>query len=263
MNKKKYLGQHFLKNPFVIRKIIYYINPQPSDLIIEIGAGKGAITFPLTQKAGKVIAIEKDKKLIPYLKKRETPNLEIVENDVLKINFNSLIPKNKKVKVVGNLPYSISAPLLFKIYSHKDLISECLFLLQKEVAERICASPHSKQYAPLSVFFQLYFSANIVFYVSGKSFSPPPKVDSAFIILRKRNKPLVQIKDELSFLNFLKGIFSQRRKTLINNLKNLTYSPGIINTAFKKFNLNPYARAEELTIKQFSDLFKWLSSAKN
>jgi len=258
MSKRKRLGQHFLKNPHVIRKMINYINPGPEELIIEIGAGKGALTFPLAKRAEKVIAIEKDRKFIPYLKEKGFPNLEIVEADVLKLDFKELIPSDKKVKIVGNLPYSISSPILFKIYNQKELISECYFLLQKEVAERICAFPHTKSFAPLSIIFQIFFLTQIAFYVSRKSFTPQPKVDSAFISLRKREKPLFDINSEEKFINFLKEIFKQRRKTLFNNLKRMKYPENKINEVFNALNLNHLIRAEDLNISQIIEIYNLL-----
>ena len=257
MSKRKRLGQHFLKNPHVIKKIINYINPEPGELIIEIGAGKGALTFPLAKRAEKVIAIEKDKKFIPLLKEKGFPNLEIIEADVLRLNFKDIIPVNKRVKIVGNLPYSISSPLLFKIYDQKELISECYFLLQKEVAERICASPHTKAFAPLSIIFQIFFSAKIVFYVSRTSFTPQPKVDSAFISLIKREEPLFKINSEEKFFSFLKEIFGQRRKTLLNNLKR-RYSHNEINKIFDSLKLDSLIRAEDLNISQIIEIYNLL-----
>jgi len=257
------MGQHFLKNPRVLRKIIRIICPQKNDFLIEIGAGKGALTFPLAAKAGKVIAIEKDKNLTPYLREKEILNLEILERDVLKTDFRKLIKKNmdfkNKVKLVGNLPYSISSPLLFKVLAEKELFSECIFLLQKELAERICAKPGTKKYAPLSIFFQISFSARLHFLVAPQSFSPPPKVESALISLKKRDSPLFLIEKEEVFQKFIKGTFQHRRKTLFNNLIRLNYPSSLLKQAFQEFNLANSIRPEQLTITQFVSLFKFLS----
>lgn len=146
--KRKALGQHFLKNKTVLNKILRRISPQKKDLIIEIGAGRGVMTFPLAEKAGKVIAIEKDPALIPYLQRRDFPNLTILEKDIMKVEFCELLKHTKNfkenVKLVGNLPYSLSSPLLFKLLEERELFSECIFLLQKEVAQRLCVSPARK-----------------------------------------------------------------------------------------------------------------------
>ncbi|MCK4263653.1 MAG: ribosomal RNA small subunit methyltransferase A, partial [Candidatus Aminicenantes bacterium] len=127
-SKRKALGQHFLVDRMVLKKIANTIDPQQEDFIIEIGAGKGALTFFLAKKANKVIAIEKDKSLIPALKRKDFPNLTVLEKDVLKLEFKDFT-KREKVKLVGNLPYSISSPILFKVLAEKDLFSECTFLL--------------------------------------------------------------------------------------------------------------------------------------
>lgn len=263
MNKRKIkaLGQHFLKNPFILRKIIDHIFPQKEDLIIEIGAGKGILTFPLSEKAGKVIAIERDKAFIPSLRKRSIPNLKILEADVLKIDFTELIKKELdfkgNVKLVGNLPYSISSPLLFKAFQERELISECVFLIQKEVAERICAQPGSKKYAPLSILFQNYFSTKLLLVVGPESFKPPPKVKSGLVSLKKRAQPLFPIKREEDFHGFLKGAFRYRRKTLFNNLTMCRYSTSLTEDAFRKFNFSRTIRSEELPLSRFVELFEF------
>ena len=163
--KTKALGQHFLKNPYVLRKIIDCISPQDQDLIIEIGAGKGALTFPLTERAGKVVAIERDRELASFIRNKKIPNLVVLEENVLHVNFREIVrkeePSLKPVKIVGNLPYSISSPILFTIYENKDLFSVCIFLLQKEVAERICSLPGSKKFAPITILFQNVFEMDI------------------------------------------------------------------------------------------------------
>ncbi|MDH5384719.1 MAG: 16S rRNA (adenine(1518)-N(6)/adenine(1519)-N(6))-dimethyltransferase RsmA [Candidatus Aminicenantes bacterium] len=174
--RRKRLGQHFLKNRHVLKKIIQRISPDKDELIIEIGAGRGVLTFPLAEKAGKVIAIEKDLSLIMFLQKKKVSNVMIIGKDVLKVDFDEMIKKEKnfkEVKIVGNLPYSISSPLLFKLFESKKLFSECLFLLQKEVAERICSHPGSKVYSPLTILFQVHFLTKLHFVVPPRCFSPP------------------------------------------------------------------------------------------
>jgi len=257
--KRKALGQHFLKNPFVLRKILRVISPQENELLVEIGPGKGALTFPLTQKAGKVIAIEKDKAFFSFLKERQVSKLELLEADVLKVDFYNLVEKEAdyggRVKLVGNLPYSISSPLLFKVLQTKELFSECIFLLQKEVAERICALPGSKKYAPLSIIFQIYFSTHLHFYVSPNSFSPPPQVESALISLKKRSAPLFCIENKELFQKFLRNAFQHRRKTLWNNLKKLLLPLPLLHEAYQKCALERNARPEQVSIAQFVCLF--------
>jgi 16S rRNA (adenine1518-N6/adenine1519-N6)-dimethyltransferase len=176
-SKRKALGQHFLTNSRIRHKIIRSIAPDPDEVIMEIGAGKGALTYALASKAGKVIAIEKDSSLVRLLKQTSPPNVSILEKDVLDVDFNPLV-KGKSIKIAGNLPYSISSPILFKILEHKKLFSECHFLLQREVAERLCAKPGSKKYAPLSILYENDFIKKLKFRVPPESFKPPPRVES-------------------------------------------------------------------------------------
>ena len=206
-SRAKALGQHFLKNPRILKKIVHTIRPQKSDLIIEIGPGKGALTLPLVSQAGQVIAIEKDRSLAAFLQKKDLPNLTVLEADILKVDLKKLFKKNswEAVKLVGNLPYSISSPLLFKLLEERELFSVCVFLFQKEFAERVCAKPGTKKYAPLSILFQVYFSIRLHFFIPPDSFSPPPRVESALISLQKRKEPLFQLEEEV-FRKFLKGI---------------------------------------------------------
>ncbi len=259
-SRAKALGQHFLKNPRILNKIVHTIRPQESDLIVEIGPGKGALTLPLVAKAGQVIAIEKDRALAALIQKKGLPNLTVLEADVLKVDFMKLIDKDawQAVKLVGNLPYSISSPLLFRIIREKELFSECIFLFQKEFAERICAQPGTKKYAPLSILFQIHFSTKLHFFVPPDCFSPPPRVESALISLHKRKKPLFQLEDE-AFLRFLKKTFQHRRKTLFNNLTRIQYPPSLLREAFQKFDLVNSIRPEQLTISQLVSLYQFLS----
>jgi 16S rRNA (adenine1518-N6/adenine1519-N6)-dimethyltransferase len=259
--KRRALGQHFLKSQAVLKKIIRRISPQEQDLIIEIGAGKGALTFPLAEKAGKVIAIEKDSTLIRSLKRKKIPNLTILEKDILKVDFEELLKKEKdckrNLKLAGNLPYSLSSPLLFKVLEERELFRECIFLLQREVAERLCGQPGSKNYAPLSILFQIHFHLQLHFTVPPECFSPPPKVDSALISLKKREHPLFSLENEGPFRDFLKGAFKHRRKILRNNLEKLGIPLSAIDKAYLKFDIKKTTRAEQLPISRFVDLFQY------
>lgn len=256
------MGQHFLINRGVLQKIIRTISPRADELIIEIGPGKGALTIPLAQEAGKVIAIEKDKNLAANLKCMRIPHLIVVENDVLKVDFRKMLGQEKtfenRVKLVGNLPYSISTPLLFRVLEDKDLFPVAVFLVQKEVAERVCAEPGSKRYAPLSILFQRSFIVRLHFVVSPGSFSPPPKVESAVLYLRRRPDPLFEVGNEARFQKLLRAAFAHRRKLLIKNLEIGPYSPSRLAEAYEKLALRRMARPEELTIAQFVGLFNFL-----
>lgn len=265
MSKTKALGQHFLNDRSILRKIVDIISPRKDELVIEIGAGKGALTFPLADRAGKVIAIEKDKAFIPLLREGNKDNLVLVEQDVLRLDFQNLLADEAafrgKVKLAGNLPYSISSPLLFKVLKDKDLFSACVFLLQKEVAERLGAQPGSKDYAPLSILFQLHFDVRLCFTLAPGTFSPPPKVRSTLVSLDKRPQPLFALSDEDSFRRFLRMAFAQRRKTLLNNLKSSPFSIGLLRESFRFLTLKETVRAEQLSIAQFVALFETLRGA--
>lgn len=235
-------------------------------MIIEIGAGKGVLTFPLARAAGKVIAIEKDRDLVPSLGSQKTENLTIVGRDVLRLDFPALLDAEERrpdsVKLVGNLPYSISSPLMFKVLQDKNLFQRCVFLVQKEVAERICAGPGSKKYAPLSILVHNHFSGRVHFSVHPGSFSPPPRVESAVISLERRPAPLFPIPDENLFLDFLQRAFRQRRKILMNNLRRSGFVPDTIQAAYEALSLPRTARPEELSLEQFFRLFNYLEASQ-
>jgi 16S rRNA (adenine1518-N6/adenine1519-N6)-dimethyltransferase len=190
----------------------------------------------------------------------------ILEKDILKVDFHSLLKKEKKfkenVKLAGNLPYSLSSPLLFKVLEEKNLFSECIFLLQKEVAERLCGQPGSKIYAPLSILFQIHFLAKLHFIVPPECFLPPPKVDSALISLRRRESPLFSLENEELFRNFLKGAFKHRRKILRKNLEKLDIPLSIIDKACLRFDIERNTRAEQLSISQFVNLYNYIFKHK-
>lgn len=263
MKKVKALGQHFLTSRPILRKIVDVIAPGRDELIIEIGAGKGALTFPLAERAGKVIAIEKDKSLIPFLLEVKKSNLIILQQDILRLDLRTLVAGEpsfrRKAKLVGNLPYSISSLLLFKALGVKDLFSACVFLLQREVAVRIGARPGSKDYAPLSILFQQHFDVRLCFAVAPGAFSPPPQVQSSLVALSPRPRPLFLVSDEDRFRRFLRMSFAQRRKTLLNNLKSARYPVSLLRDSFRHLSLKETVRAEQLSIGQFADLFEMLT----
>ncbi len=258
-SRRHALGQHFLVNRGVLQKIIRAISPGPDDFIIEIGAGRGELTLPLAEMAGKVLAIEKDKSLAAGLRSRKVQGLTILEEDVLKVDFRKILSRPngpvRRVKLVGNLPYSISSPLLFRVLEERTLFDECVFLLQKEVAERICAGPGSKKYSPLSILFRIFFDARLEFAVSPGSFSPPPRVESALVSFRRRPEPLFKIEDETGFHGFLRAAFAHRRKLLVRNLESLDLPSSLLHESFENLGLSGLVRPEELTIDQFVDLF--------
>lgn len=262
MSKRKALGQHFLRHPKALKSILKIISPGPQDLILEIGAGKGALTFPLAQKAKQVIAVEKDEKLLSFLNQRHLPNLKIIAGDILFLDWRQLLepylPWEGEIKLVGNLPYSISTPLLFKVLEHRDLFPYIVFLLQREVAARISGRPGSRDYAPLSILFQIYYETTIEKIFPPSYFSPPPKVESALIVLRRRSQPLLEIDRWSEFKNFLKTCFRHRRKQLFKNLKLIGFEESHLNRIFSEFNLRITTRPEELDEITYFRLFKQL-----
>jgi len=267
MSKRKALGQHFLADWSILRKIVEILNPKKDELVIEIGAGKGALTRPLAERSGKVIAIEKDKDLVPFLRETCPENVAILEQDVLRLSFHDLVAGEAtfrgRVKLAGNLPYSISSPLLFKVLEDKDLFTACVFLLQREVAERLAAKPGSRNSAPLSILFQLYFKVSVRFPVKPGSFAPPPKVRSTVVSLEKRPQPLFDISDQDQFRRFLRSAFSHRRKTLLNNLKSVPFASGLLKESLRSLGLPEDVRAEQLSISQFVSLFNLLPPARS
>lgn len=260
--RRQAFGQHFLSNRAVLQKIVRVIAPGENDIIIEIGAGKGALTHLLTGTAGRVIAIEKDHLLIPQLREREGPGLTILEADVLELDFAGILRDAgggaAPAKLVGNLPYSISSPILFKAIEARGLFAKCVFLLQKEVAERVCARPGTRASAPVSLLVQNAFEARIEFSVSPGSFSPPPRVDSALISLTLRPKPLFPSGNEPGFAKFLWAAFAHRRKLLSKNLEAAGLPRERIRNACAAMGLTGNARAEELTLEQFVGLYRAL-----
>jgi 16S rRNA (adenine1518-N6/adenine1519-N6)-dimethyltransferase len=260
--KIKALGQHFLRDRAVLRRIIRVISPSKDDLIIEIGAGKGILTFPLAAAAGRVIAIERDPSFIPTLKAGSPSNLGILEADVLTLRFADLVKSEKrpkgKVKLVGNLPYVISSQVLIKVLKEKDILDTCVFLLQKEVADRIIAKPGTKSYAPLSIRFQNEFKVQLCFVINPDAFFPPPQVKSALVSLEKRSLALYSISDKNAFNAFLKAAFRHRRKTLFNNLLLAGTSRSHLEMTCQALGIDKHVRPEQFSLAEYVNLFNFL-----
>jgi 16S rRNA (adenine1518-N6/adenine1519-N6)-dimethyltransferase len=197
-SRRQALGQHFLRNPRVLAKIVDTISPEPTDVIIEVGPGEGHLTSLLAKRAARVFAIEKDHRLLSVLEQKRIPNLTVLHADVLDVHFSDL-EAGSRLTVVGNLPYSISSAFLNKVWEERDMIRHGHFLLQKEVAERVCASPATKRYGPITVALHNHFETHIAYTLKPGAFSPPPKVDSALVSLTKRSQELVKITKEPVF----------------------------------------------------------------
>jgi 16S rRNA (adenine1518-N6/adenine1519-N6)-dimethyltransferase len=246
-SRRQALGQHFLASPAVLKKIANVIDPGPADVIVEVGAGRGALTAVLAEKAGRVIAIEKDERLIPALRDSMPANVEVVHGDILTLDLGEILRRARvpALRLVGNIPYAISTPLLFRVLDDRGLLSDCAFLLQKEVAERIAAGPGTKSYAPLGILLQNEFEAKIAFAVAPGSFLPPPKVRSAVMTLRRRAAPLFPGAAEEPFRAFLRAAFAERRKMLRKNLARRA-TPAALEAAYGRLGLARKARAEEV-----------------
>jgi len=246
---KKPLGQYFLFDGNILRKIVDCSNISHEDTIVEIGPGLGTLTRLLSERAKKVIAIEIDRRLITRLKEALSTrtNIEVVNADALKFPYETI---KGRFKVVANIPYYITTPLLFRLLDFRKKIPAMTLLLQKEVAQRIIALPGSKEYGLLSISMQLYTRPEIKFTVSRRAFSPPPEVDSAVVYFEVFPEPLFKISDEAFFVEVVKTAFSQRRKTIANCLK--TFKG--IKEALEKTGINPRLRPEALSIKDFIKL---------
>jgi 16S rRNA (adenine1518-N6/adenine1519-N6)-dimethyltransferase len=243
---KKRFGQHFLHDLSVIQKLIYEINPKPTDRIIEIGPGLGALTFPLLDKLNSLDVVEIDRDIIAKLKQKNNPKLHIHGVDALQFDFTTLVNNENTIRIVGNLPYNISTPLIFHLLESKNIITDMHFMLQNEVVKRITAEPGSKTYGRLSVMVQYHYQTEYLFFVGPESFSPPPKVDSAILRLSPWKTPPYIAKDEQQFSQIVTQAFSMRRKTLRNNLKKIIDSNQI-----EDLGIDSSLRAENLTVEEF------------
>ncbi|WP_422505122.1 16S rRNA (adenine(1518)-N(6)/adenine(1519)-N(6))-dimethyltransferase RsmA [Stenotrophomonas sp. GZD-301] len=244
---KKQLGQHFLADRSYIDKIVLAVNPKDDDRLVEIGPGQGAITLPLLRRHPRLTVIEFDRDLIAPLTAAAAPlgELTIVHRDVLQVNFTELADGGQ-IRLVGNLPYNISSPILFHAMKHAAVIRDMHFMLQKEVVDRMAAEPGSKVYGRLSVMLQAWCKVTALFVVPPGAFRPPPKVDSAVVRLVPRDPATVGILDRKRFADVVRAAFGQRRKTLRNALSNVVSA-----AQFEAAGVRSDARAEQLEVAQF------------
>jgi 16S rRNA (adenine1518-N6/adenine1519-N6)-dimethyltransferase len=254
---KKSLSQNFLIDEIAAQKTVDALDLKKDDTVVEIGAGQGVLTRHLPDKARAVYAVEIDRRLCSYLKRRfgNIKNLNIINQDILKTDLMSLIGPKGFCKVVGNLPYQITSPTLSLLLENKQCIALCVLMVQKEVALRICASPGERDWSPLSIAVQLYSDAEILFHLKPSSFFPPPKVDSSVIRTFFLPEPRVSIPDEKFFFKVVRSAFGQRRKMISNSLAtNLGLPKRKIEVILKRMGIDPQRRAETLSLKEFADL---------
>ena len=255
---KKSLGQHFLVDRNILDKVIKTAQVGKEDIVLEVGPGLGEMTLTLAREAKKVIAIEIDSKLVAILEKkmRDHPNVEVVKSDILKVNFDQFHKREgQPIKVVANLPYQISTPLLFRFSESKEAFSTFTLMLQREVAERLTAPPGRKEYGSLSVLTQSLFELSIRFFIKPSAFFPPPKVDSALVHMVWKEKPMIETNDEEWFKRVVKACFGYRRKTLVNALKHSGLTlPDSIESKMKEIGIDPRRRPETLSIQEFAKL---------
>jgi len=257
---RKRFGQNFLNDQSVIDDIVAAIDPQLGQHLVEIGPGRAALTLPLLQNSDQLDVVELDRDLVPLLKARlsEFKHLSIHEADALSFDYKSLVKDNEKLRVIGNLPYNITTPLLFHLLNQAECIEDMCFMLQKEVVQRICAKPGGKQYGRLSVMVQYQCQAEMLFIVPPEAFEPIPKVDSAIIYLR----PLRDfVGGEIcidSLGKLVTQAFSQRRKTIANTLKKLVSKEMLIAEGIELEQ-----RPETVSVSQYVGLTRaWIKAQK-
>ena len=254
---RKRFGQNFLHDHNVIDRIVGSIQPKPEHHLVEIGPGRGAITEPLLEATGgELDVIELDRDLIPILNAQffRHEKLRIHEADALEFDFGQLATDDRPLRMVGNLPYNISTPLMFHLLEYADVIKDMHFMLQKEVVQRLCAAPGDNAYGRLGIMMQYHCEARFLFTVPPGAFNPPPKVESAIVRLTPRKTPKYIADDYATFERIVKTSFAQRRKTLKNNLKGI-----LVDDDFKTLGIALNARAETLPIQTFVDISNLVS----
>jgi 16S rRNA (adenine1518-N6/adenine1519-N6)-dimethyltransferase len=246
------LGQHFLR-PAAVERLVRAIDPRPEETFLEIGPGAGALTLPLAARAARVVAVELDAALVERLRRRAPENVEIVQGDALAVDLAALVPPGGRV--VGNLPYYVSSPLLRRALDLRGRAADLHFMVQEEVARRVASPPGSKEYGILSVLFGLWSDVTIPLRFSPASFDPPPKVSSAVVRVRFLDRPRTDVADAAAFERFVKAAFSRRRRTLENNLRD---SYPNLKENLRLLKITGSRRAETLSVVEFAALFRAL-----
>ena len=263
----KRLGQNFLTDQRIINRIVAALAPQSDETILEIGPGRGALTAPLLERAGSLVAIEFDRNLIPLLTERfsSRKNFKLVQSDALVTDVCEVIRPATQARVVANLPYNVATAILQRLIEQRDCVSELVLMLQKEVVERITAAPGSAERGYLSVFVQTYCETEKLFDVAPSSFRPAPKVWSSVVRLKLRPQIAAEVKDEKLLWRVVSAGFAQRRKTILNNLRNapsplqeIVKSHGGASIVLCQAEVDLQRRAETLTLAEWSRIARAL-----
>ena len=250
----KRFGQNFLHDKNILRKIVDEIDPKPDELIIEIGPGQGALTEKILERKSSLIAIEIDKRLIESLTVR-FPSLHLVQDDFLNLDLNKYLnPSKNKIRIIGNIPYNLTSPILFKLFENNTVIQDAVFMVQLEVAKRMTAEMGSKDYGILSVLLSYFGKAKLAFKVSPNVFYPKPKVHSAIVHIYFDPLRIDKSINSL-FRSIVKASFGNRRKTLKNSLSNSIFA----NIDFSNCGVDLSLRAEQLNITNFIDLTEFVN----
>lgn len=257
MKQKPKLGQNFLVDPAACVTIVDALGDISRDTVIEVGPGSGALTQILASRAHRLIAIELDRELAARLRS-EFPAIEVIEADVLTVDIDALRTPPEKLHVVGNLPYYITSPILLHLLEHSEAIANAVLMMQREVADRVAASPGSSDYGLLSATTQLYASVERILTLPPTAFMPPPEVHSTVLRLTMRPRFVELGVEPETFIPFLRQSFAQKRKTLGKNLRAAGYDATTIAEALKKSDVPPTARAEELSLERMAALWRTL-----
>lgn len=253
----KRFGENYLIDKNIKDKIIDEAGVSRSDTILEIGPGLGALTMDLAGSGAEVFAVEKDPKAFRILEEltfEKYPNLHLFNEDILKFDLKKTVGE-KKIKVLGNLPYYVTTPIIEYIIENGGMIDSALIVIQKEVAGRLSAKPGSKDYGSLSCFVQYYTRPEYLYTIKRTSFHPVPEVDSSLIRLTVRTQPPVKVKDEELFFRIIRGSFNQRRKSIINSLSReavLGTTKSDLTAVLNRAGVNPAARPEDLSLSEFA-----------
>jgi 16S rRNA (adenine1518-N6/adenine1519-N6)-dimethyltransferase len=267
----KSLGQSFLIDNNITAKIVDSAGIEKGDTVVEIGAGPGMMTRRIADRAGKVVALEIDSKIVEVLRQElgDVPNIDIVETDVLEYDFSSSANNvegfpSRRIKVIGNIPYNISSQILFRLLEYRQVISSVTLMFQREVAERIMAPPGSREYGILSVITMMYMLPSKVMTVPASCFYPKPRVESMVLTMDVRKSPLCEVCDYDIFRKVVRSAFAKRRKTLINSLKESAFIRDLdidLAPILGDLGLDPKRRGETLSVEEFARLSRAIEAS--